>query len=102
MMLFLLVMLAAAGGPKYRECQIAGGQVFRCEGTGYTGEAVAERVMRLKRCKIASGQVVTCYESFTGTVVLDYEGKYRECHISGGLVFRCEGTGYNGEAVVRR
>jgi hypothetical protein len=54
-------------------------------------------------CSITSGQIFSCDGSwYQGRAVVLRNGAYHECTITNGQVFSCDGSWYQGRAVVLR
>src|SRR5579883_2533507 len=54
-----------------------------------------------KKCRITNGQVFSCDGSwYQGNAVVLHDGAYHNCRITNGQVFSCDGSWYQGNAVV--
>ena len=75
-----------------RICQVAVGTMFFCN-VPYTGDTVVEQDGRFQTCSIKAGLV-------SGMAVVKREDGYYMCEISGGRLFRCNGSKFTGQFVL--
>lgn len=84
-------------------CQVTSGRVTSCPGTSYTGTAVIEVEGRYRRCKISVGKAHQCEGWFSGDApAKGDDGRWHQCRISTGRVLSCDAVGYNGVVVLSR
>ena len=55
----------------------------------------------LKECKLSSGKILSCPSGgYSGSAVVEKDGKYKECKLSSGKILSCPSGGFSGSAVV--
>jgi hypothetical protein len=87
----------------YVQCDVAVGRLQSCSATTYSGSAVVEVEGRYRRCKIANGQAHECEGWFSGTApALGHDGRWHACRISTGKMQTCETVGYHGSVIAHR
>ena len=84
-------------------CQVSSGRVSSCPGTSYTGTAVVQVDGRYRRCKVSNGRAHECAGWYSGDApAKGKDGRWQRCRISTGRVFSCDAVGYNGTVVLSR
>lgn len=85
------------------ECDVAVGRIQSCSVTSFTGTAVVEVEGRYRACRISTGKAYECDGWFSGTApAVGDDGRWHTCRISTGRVQSCDGVGYNGTVVAAR
>ncbi len=91
------------GSVLFVECEIAIGRIQSCSATTYTGTAVVEIDGRFRACKISNGRAFECGGWFSGEApAIGADGRWHSCPISTGKILGCEAVGFNGSVVMRR
>lgn len=86
-----------------QSCQVTSGRITMCPGTSYTGTAVIEVEGRYRRCKISNGRAHECAGWYSGKApAKGDDGRWHWCRISTGRVQTCDATGYTGRVVTPR
>ena len=99
----MIAFAVALTASLYVECDVAVGKIQSCSATSFTGTAVVEVEGRYRRCKIANRRTHECEGRFSGVApAIGDDGRWHRFQVSTGRVMSCEAVGYNGTVVTRR
>lgn len=98
----ILLSLALAAQPLYRECSVSIGEIQTCSATAYTGITPIEQNGHVYDSDVSIGVVWTANEPYTGTMPLVRGGKVVSCQVQQGNISQCLATGFTGMAILLR
>ena len=94
-------MAGSVAADNLKQCTLSMGKVRSCPSAGYSGTAVVEKDGKYKECTLSMGKIRSCPSAgYSGTAVVEKDGKFKECTLSMGNIRSCPSAGYSGTAVV--